>query len=406
LHLDRLGPRGMDRPRGPGRTVIELFAEIARHVTGMAWKIAWGLILGFGISAVVQVCVRNERVAERLGQPTLGAVALATAFGAASSSCSYAAAAMSKTLFRKGAHLVNATAFLFASTNLVIEIGLVIWVLLGWRFVVAEVLGGLLLIGIASPLVANLPRSIVEAARSHLRDAGGEDGHGGPETRPVRALLSTSGWVAVGRTFRSDWRMVGRDIVLGIAIAGTLAAVVPHEVWQALFPAAEPGAGQVPLRLIGVHVLIGPLVAVLSSVCSVGNIPLAAVLWENGISFAGVIAFVFADLLALPMLLVYRRYYGLRPALAWSACLLAAIVASAVIVELVFRSGGWIPPPPPPGTASARDYFAWDYTTVLNAIFVPLGLLLAYLGGRPRTEPEAHHGASGTSAHSVPPARS
>lgn len=348
----------------------------------MAWKVAWGLILGFGISAVVQVCVRSERVAEHLGEPTLRALALATGFGAASSSCSYAAAAMSKTLFQKGAHLVNATAFLFASTNLVIEIGLVIWVLLGWRFVAAEISGGVLLIGIAAVAVrALLPRRLAEAAREHLRAArGGESARAEAQPRPFRVLLSREGWVAVGRTFRSDWRMVGRDIALGIAIAGTLAAAVPREAWRLLFPASEAGWA------LAVHVLVGPLIALLSFVCSVGNIPLAAVLWENGISFAGVIAFIFADLITIPMLLVYRRYYGWRPALAWAGCLLLAIVLAALSVELLFRLGGWIPPKPAAASALEKDYFAWDYTAALNAVFVPLALALAYLGSQQEAE--------------------
>lgn len=360
---------------------MEIALEVVRHVAGMAWKVAWGLILGFGISAVVQVCVRSERVAENLGEPTPRALALATGFGAASSSCSYAAAAMSKTLFQKGAHLVNATAFLFASTNLVIEIGLVIWVLLGLRFVAAEMVGGVLLIGIAALAVRwLLPRSLVEEAREHLRTAQEEgSGHGDTEARPFRELLSREGWSAVGQTFRSDWRMVGRDIALGIGIAGTLAAAVPYEAWQALFPAAGAGGAQAPLWAAVVHVLVGPLIAVLSFVCSVGNIPLAAVLWENGISFAGVIAFIFADLITIPMLLVYRRYYGWRPALAWAGCLLLAIVAAALCVEGLFRLGGWVPSAPAPG-AIEKDYFAWDYTAALNAVFVPLGLALNHLG--------------------------
>jgi len=358
---------------------LELILEIVRHVAGMAWKIAWGLVLGFGISALAQVFVRPSQVSERLGERSLGALALATGFGAASSSCSYAAAAMSRTLFQKGAHLVNATAFLFASTNLVIEIGLVLWTLLGWHFVAAELFGGLLLIGFSALLLGRLGSArIVERARKRVQtQAEAEHGHGGGARLSWGALRSPRGWRAVGRAFVTDWRMVGRDIALGVAIAGLLAALVPAAAWQALFLS---GGGHGVWGVIE-NVVVGPLVAVAAFVCSVGNIPLAAVLWQNGISFSGVIAFVFADLITVPMLLVYRRYYGWRAALAFGAALFAVIVAAALATEAVFAALGLLPASPATSGAHAtRDYFAWDYTTALNAVFLPIGAVLAWLG--------------------------
>jgi len=348
--------------------------EVAHHILGMAWKMAWALVLGFALSAGIQVFVRRRTIARHLGEARPGPLALATAFGAASSSCSYAAAAMSKTLFRRGAHLVNATAFLFASTNLVIEIGLVIWMLLGWRFVLAELVGGVLLIVVVALLLGALfPRGLTEQARSHLGDTSEEESQ--DSARSLRELLSREGWRAVGRTFRRDWSMVGRDIALGVAIAGAIAAWVPRAVWQTLFVGGEgPGAALV-------HVVVGPLISVVSFVCSVGNIPLAAVLWQNGLSFAGVVAFIFADLITIPMLLVYRRYYGWGLAFAYAGFLLAAIVVSALAVEAGFGALGLVPPhPAADASVGGEGYFAWDYTAALNAVFLPLGLALAALG--------------------------
>jgi hypothetical protein len=284
---------------------------------------------------------------------------------------------MSKTLFRKGAHVANATAFLFASTNLVIEIGLVIWMLLGWRFVAAEIVGGAILIVVATTLLRHAPQGLVEQARSHLRSTQDDASHQGPRPLSTGELFTREGWRTVGATFYSDWAMVGTDIALGIAIAGTVAAVVPPEAWQVVFPSHEEAG----LRSVLVSVLVGPLVAILAFVCSVGNIPLAAVLWENGMAFPGVVAFIFADLVTVPMVAVYRRYYGWRPALAFSACLLGTAIVSALVVHGLFEAID-LEPTRAAGGAAERDYFAWDYTTFLDLVLVPAGLLLAWSGRR------------------------
>ncbi|MGD2116080.1 MAG: permease [Acidobacteriota bacterium] len=378
--------------------IIRALVDILHHTAGMAWKIAWGLILGFGISGFVQAFVPRERVADLLGRFGLKPLALATGFGAASSSCSYAAAAMSKTLYKKGAHITNATAFLFASTNLVIEIGLVIWVLLGWRFVVAEVFGGVLLILLAALLIQTLvPRRIFERAKAHLESAeseGHHHHHGEGGTVPWSKVLTLQGWKAAGRYFATDWKMIGRDVVLGLLIAGSLAALVPREWWQTLFLAGggEPGAGAgfwISLE----NALVGPVIAILSFVCSVGNIPLAAVLWNGGASFGGVIAFIFADLVTIPMILVYRRYYGWKPALAYAAVLLVTIIVVGLGIDLLFQWTGLTPPRPAGGGAIPKDYFAWDYTALLNLVFIPAGLWLFWLGSGRRGE-GSHRGRS------------
>lgn len=364
---------------------MDLILEVLRHVTGMAWKIGWGLVLGFAISGAIQTFVSREQIADHLGGFGVGPLVKATGFGAASSSCSYAAAAMSKSLFQKGAHIVTATAFLFAATNLVIEIGLVIWVLLGWRFVAAEFFGGVLLIMMVAVLLKWLaPESVFKQARRHLREqAGGEHHHHRGGHLPLSDLLSWRGLQAVGRYFVTDWKMIGRDIALGLTIAGTLAALVPGGWWETLF--LSGGRTGHPGFWISVeNAVVGPVIAIFSFVCSVGNIPLAAVLWHHGISFGGVIAFIFADLVTIPMVLVYREYYGWKPALVYAGYLLVTMVVVALVVDGLFRWAGLAPlNPAAAGEAVVElEYFAWDYTTWLNAVFLPLGAWLAWTATR------------------------
>lgn len=360
---------------------MEILAEIVRNTAGMAWKIAWGLILGFAVSAFIQAFVSKDRIAELLGDLDAKSLTLATGFGMASSSCSYAAAAMSKSLFQKGAHIVNATAFLFASTNLVIEIGLVIWSLLGWHFVAAEFFGGVLLILLVAALLKwTAPSSIFEEAKRHLENATDGDHQHGGKTLPLSKLFSKEGITTAAHYFAMDWKMVGKDIALGVVIAGTMAAVVPESWWQTLF--LSSGEGTPSFWIIVENAIVGPIIAIFSFVCSVGNIPLAAVLWSNGISFSGVVAFIFADLVTIPMVLVYRRYYGWKPALVYAGYLLATMIIVALVVEGTFALAGLVPEVSDSGRSGARDYFAWDYSTMLNLIFIPIGSALAWLGNQ------------------------
>lgn len=380
--------------------VLNALAGVVRHTAGMAWKIAWGLALGFTISAAIQTFISREKIAEHLGRPTLRALGLATFFGFASSSCSYAAAAMSKTLYQKGSHIVNATAFLFASTNLVIEIGLIIWVLLGWRFVLAEFIGGLLLIAVMAVLLRWLaPSRVFEQARRHLEETGGggheHHGHGG--TLPASELLTKRGLSVMGRYLSTDVRMVGKDIALGLVIAGALAALVPTGWWRALFLTGGAGGSVHPGFWTSVeNAIVGPVIAILSFVCSVGNIPMASVLWAGGISFGGVIAFIFADLVTIPMVLVYRRYYGWKPALVYAGYLLLTMVVTALIVDGIFRVTGLAPTVPVTAREGLRhvDYFALDYTTWLNLVFLPTAAWLWRMGSR-----RAAVGGGGGHAH-------
>jgi uncharacterized protein len=306
----------------------------------MAWEVWWALVLGFAISAIVQAWVPRERIQSALGGSGLRPVALATGFGAASSSCSYAAIAIAKSLFQKGASAASALAFQFASTNLVIELGIVIWVLIGWQFTLAEFLGGLVLIVVMTVLLRLfVSKRLEEQAREHARaaDAGHQHQSAGGHMTLRRRLLSASAWSDVAHNFRNDWLMLWKEITIGFLLAG-LIGQLHNGFFNALFISEAPGG----LKLLE-NAIIGPVIAVLSFVCSVGNVPLAAVLWSGGISFAGVIAFIFADLIVLPIVQAYRKYYGNAFAMRIVALMFVTMVAAALIVDGVFSGAGLIP---------------------------------------------------------------
>jgi uncharacterized membrane protein YraQ (UPF0718 family)/YHS domain-containing protein len=306
----------------------------------MAWTVWWALVLGFAISAVVQAWVPRRRIERALGGTGPRPVALATGLGVASSSCSYAAVAIAKSLFQKGASAASALAFQFASTNLVIELGIVIWVLIGWQFTLAEFVGGIVLIVLMSVLLRLfVSRRLEEQAREHARaaDAGHQHHSAGSHMRLRERLLSADAWSDVAHNFRNDWKMLYREIVLGFVIAGFVGQL-GNGFFHSLFALGAPQ----PLKLIQ-NALVGPLIAVASFVCSVGNIPLAAVLWSGGISFAGVLAFVFADLIVLPIVLIYRKYYGVRFAWRIVALMFVTIVLASLAVDALFGAAGLIP---------------------------------------------------------------
>src|SRR3954471_9527691 len=290
----------------------------------MAWEVWWALVLRFLLSAGVRARVPRTRIDRALGGRGGRDVALATVLGAASSSCSYAAIAIAKSLFQKGSSLVAAMAFQFASTNLVFELGLVIWIFLGWQFTLAEFVGGILLILILwFALTVTVSRAQEEEVRAHALAA--DTGH------------LHSSWSGVALNFRGDWQMLWKEIVGGFLIAGYL-ALLPASFFNALFITdAWP-----PLRAVE-NALVGPLVAALSFVCSIGNAPLAAVLWSGGISFGGVIAFIFADLIIIPIISAYIKYYGRAYALRITALMFVTIVIAALIVDGLFGLAGLIP---------------------------------------------------------------
>jgi uncharacterized protein len=338
----------------------------------MAWTVWWALVFGFAISALVQAWVPRARVERALGGSGARPVALATALGAASSSCSYAAVAIAKSLFAKGASAASALSFQFASTNLVIELGAVIWILLGWQFTLAEFLGGLLLIAITAVLLRRFVSPRLERqAREHARSAdSGHQHHSAGSAMSLRERLrSVAAWSDVAHNFRNDWTMLYREIALGFLLAGFV-GLLGNDFFNGFFLVHAPG----PLRLAE-NVLVGPLIAILSFVCSVGNIPLAAVLWSGGIGFAGVIAFVFADLVVLPIVAIYRKYYGTAFALRIVALMLVTIVLAALAIDGLFGAAGLIPSVRP----TRADIFGSvrpDYKLVTNVLGTAIFLAL------------------------------
>jgi uncharacterized protein len=343
---------------------------------GMFWQILWALVLGFGLSAAVEAVVSKEEMSRLLPDARPRSLLVASALGAASSSCSYAAVALARSLFRKGADFTAAMAFEMASTNLVIELGIVLVVLMGWQFTAAEFVGGpLMIVFVALLFRAFLTPRLVERARAHAEQglAGRMEGHAEMDMAVTggslrRRLTSPQGFTAVSQYYVMNWASVWTDIALGLLIAGALAAWVPNHFWQDFFLVRHPLAA----KLEGP--LVGPVVAVVSFVCSVGNVPLAAVLWNGGISFGGVASFIFADLIVLPVLNIYRKYYGARMMLFITATFYAAMVAAGYIVEVVFGAVGLIPTSRHAKIIDAHVSLNGD--TVLNIIFLAITIVL------------------------------
>jgi len=334
----------------------------------MFWEVWWALVLGFLLSGIVQAWVPRAPLERALGDRGPRALALSTGLGAASSSCSYAAVAIAKSLFQKGASLASAMAFQFASTNLVFEIGIVIWLFLGWQFTLAEFAGGLLLIVLMWIGVRLLvSRQEEEQARAHAQAA--DTGHLHPSAGGSR-FFSLDGWSEVAHNFRGDWAMLWKEITAGFLIAGFV-ALLPMDFFNGLFLTDQGGALQVVE-----NVIVGPLVAVLSFVCSVGNIPLAAVLWAGGISFAGVIAFIYADLIIIPLVLVYGRYYGWRITAVIVSLMFGAMVVAALAIDGLFSAAGLIPQDRPSIDSITEREITWNYTAVLNIVFTLVAIAL------------------------------
>jgi hypothetical protein len=358
---------------------------------GMAWQVAWSLILGFVLSGVVQAVVSKDRMKQTLGRDGAREIALATAYGAASSSCSYAASAMSKTLFKKGAGLIPSLAFLFASTNLVIELGIILYLLMGWQFTAGEWVGGVLLVVIMTLVVKlTYPRKLVEAARARLAATNGDDDEDetvAGETLWQR-LRNPETVVIVARNAAMDWSMLRSDLLAGFLIAGALAAFVPDHIWSTLFLQSAPAW----VQIVG-GALIGPLVAIFTFVCSIGNVPMAAVLWAGGAGFGGVLAFLYADLIVLPLLDVYRKYYGWKMALYIGVVFYVTMAAAAIVMDLAFRALHLVPAHPV-FSPVLQPTFSFNYTFWLNLAFGALALWLWNVNRRNPMEHECHHHAA------------
>jgi uncharacterized membrane protein YraQ (UPF0718 family) len=358
--------------------IVDALLRALSFALGMAWQITWALILGFALSAVVQAVVSKAEMTRLLPDDSPRRLTIATLLGAASSSCSYAAVALSRSIFRKGADFTAAMAFEFASTNLVIELGIILALLVGWQFTLGEFVGGpLMVVFLAILFRLFLKPALVDEARRHAERGlkGSMEGHAEmdmsvTEGPLLRRIASPAGFTAISHAFVMDWAAIWKDIAAGLLIAGAVAAWVPNDVWQRLFLTSDPTLAKVwgPL--------IGPLIAVFSFVCSIGNVPLAAVLWNGGISFDGVLAFIFADLIVLPILNIYRKYYGRRMTVFLAITFYVTMAAAALVVELVFGVFGLVPEVHSAQVVEAS--ISLNYTSVLNVIFLALAAALVW----------------------------
>ena len=387
-------------------TVLAAVGHALTLAGSMTWEILWALILGFALSAVVQAVVQRSTVVSLLGDDRPRTLALAAGLGAASSSCSYAAVALARSLFRKGANFTAAMAFEIGSTNLVVELGIILALLMGWQFTAAEFVGGPLMIIIVAILFRLFVRSrLIDAAREQAERGvtGSMEGHAAMDMSVKgegsfwRRLLSPQGFTSVSHVFVMEWLAIVRDLVIGLFIAGAVAAWVPEKFWQGFFLTDHPGWSAVwgPI--------VGPVVAIASFVCSIGNVPLAAVLWNGGISFGGVVSFIFADLLILPILNIYRKYYGIRMMLTLLGTFYAAMVAAGYLVELLFGAAHLLPTQR--NSAVLHSGISWNYTTWLNLAFLAVAAalvvrfytsggapMLRMMGGPPDSGHEDHCG--------------
>ncbi len=380
-------------------------ADALSFAFSMFWEILWALILGFALSAVVQAVVSKSEMTRLLPDDSPRSLAVASGLGAASSSCSYAAVALARSLFRKGADFTSAMAFEFASTNLVIELGIILAVLMGWQFTLAEFVGGPLMIVFLAVLFAVfLTPELVASARRQTEKGllGVMEGHAEmdmsvSEGSLLQRIFSARGFTSISHYFVMDWLSIWRDIALGLLIAGAMAAWVPDSFWRDFFLTSHPTLATTwgPL--------IGPVVAVVSFVCSIGNVPLAAVLWNGGISFGGVVSFIFADLIVLPILNIYRKYYGLRMTAFLFVTFFATMVAAGLVVDLVFDVLGLIPNERAAKVEEAS--ITLNYKSFLNGIFLVIAAILVvrfFLTGGPAMVRMMNQPAEAGAAHHSP----
>ena len=371
----------------PLATVLTTAGNSLRTGFFMFWETLWALVLGFGLSGAVQAFVSRDEMQRTLGNHRPLTVAKASGFGMISSSCSYAASAMAKSLFQKGADFLSSMAFMFASTNLVIELGIVLYVLLGWRYTLAEFVGGPIMIALLVLLgSAVLPRRMTDGARDRLRSgtagAGahdhaamvGADGVEALQAQPWSVKLrSKSGWADAASYTMADLTMLRKELVIGYVIAGFLDVAVSHKVYEAVFFSGHGFWTTLE------NVVVGPVIAFVSFVCSVGNVPMALGLVHGGISFGGVISFLFADLIAFPLVMIYRKFYGTKLAVRLTLVFWAVMAAAGLLVELLFRAAGGLPSTQMSAMKTITTHFSWNYTSILNIIFLGIFAVLYLL---------------------------
>ena len=371
--------------------LLDQYANGVITAIGFFWNALWAFVLGYAISAAIQVFVPKKRLTHQMGDANLRSVSLAGLFGAVSSSCSFAALSAARSLFQKGAHFIATVAFMFASTNLVIELGVLIFLFLGWEYLAAELVGGILMIAISALLIRlTYPEKLINAAQKHADDASNQDEEDFDWKKRIKSL---KGWQQVGTRFAMEWQMVWREILIGFTIAGFIAVFVPNQVWQTLFmaDAASGDQANMPFLVVLENALIAPFVAAATFIGSMGNIPLATVLSAGGVSFAGIMGFIYSDLMVPPLVKVNARYYGWKAALYIAAIMYASIVVTALTLHYAYAVIGIIP-------EGSRDIaevsaFGINYTFFLNIAAFALGGLLLWLRYRDQ------HAASETSDH-------
>ena len=360
--------------------ILGAIGDSLRMAFFMFWETLWPLVFGFALSGAVQAFVSRSQMQRVMGDRRPTTLGLAAVFGAASSSCSYAASAMAKSLFAKGADFTTAMVFMLASTNLVIELGLVLWILIGWQFALSEYVGGIIMIGLLALFARFFFRpALVERARERLvpptpnvpGKGGGSESESGETVPLARRLRSPAAWADAASYAMADLVMLRREMLIGYLVAGFLAVLVPSTVWNAIF---FHGHG---LLTSIENVVVGPLIAILSFVCSIGNVPLAAALWKGGISFGGVVSFIFADLITFPLLLIYRRFYGWALTLRILAAFWLVMAVAGLATEYLFGGLGLVPTSRP--IQVVEPAFRWNYTTYLNLVFLAVFAGLVWL---------------------------
>lgn len=355
-------------------TLLSTYGEAAKTALGFFWKAGWAFVLGYGISAMIQAFIPKGKLTPYMGKPDAESISISTVFGAASSSCSFAALAAARSLFLKGAHFISTIAFMFASTNLVIELGILILIFLGWQFLVAEIIGGLLLIIISAVIIKiTYPKKWVEAAREKVES---QESSSSNEFDWRERIKSKKGWYLVGNKFVSDWKMVWEEIVIGFTIAGFVAVLVPNNIWEAIF--LQGMKNELPSWLITLeNAMVAPFVAAATFIGSMGNIPLATVLNSNGVLFAGIMGFIYSDLMVPPLVMINKKYYGKRIAFYIAGVMYISIVLTALILHSLFNLASIVPE----SSRKVGDItqFAIDYTFFLNIAFVIIAAVLVWL---------------------------
>ena len=357
---------------------LKQWGEAAYTTTGFFWMALWAFILGYIISSMIQIFVTEKRMQKTMGENEGKSVLLGTFFGFISSSCSFSALAGTKSIFKKGASFVSSIAFLLASTNLVIELGIIISIFLGWQFVVGEYVGGILLIGISWILIRLInPKKLIEKARKNLENEDDDEMDGSKDWK--KQIKNEDSWARVAKKYKMEWQMVWKDVTVGFTVAGITAAFVPDSFFQTLFINSGQGNTDFTFLEILEHIVVGPVAAFLTFIGSMGNIPLAALLFGKGVSFAGVMAFIFSDLVVFPVLRINAKYYGWKMSLFILFLLFTALIGTALALHYGFDLLNMLPDSSQVKIQDS-EFFKIDYTFFLNVAFLIISAYLVYLG--------------------------